>query len=365
MKQIIFDVDGVFLSEERCFDVTAITIFELLFGEHYINLSHDFISVKLTDEDIVSIRDRMLYKDNILRTLKDKGLNSNWDMLFVIFSIHLIDLIRRNRAQFEYDFNNIDLKFLQEIEFEDESIDYQLPMKFLARVQKGKLAIYEHLLDYAEESLNTDKVDSFKLKSDLWYITQNVYQEWYLGEEHHFKYAGKASILKGKEGFLNNEIIIQPPEQIKSLLENIKAKGYDIGIATGRPRIETMIPFESFGLLECFRPEKIVTASEVLDAEKMYPQAGPLGKPNPFCYITSYFGNYPEKYGAYIEGVPIEKSEFIIVGDSLADYYCAEAIGATFVATLTGVKGEEERSTFEALQADYIINDILDLEEIL
>ena len=30
MKAILFDVDGVFLSEERCFDVSAITVAELL-----------------------------------------------------------------------------------------------------------------------------------------------------------------------------------------------------------------------------------------------------------------------------------------------------------------------------------------------
>ncbi|MCL7601293.1 hypothetical protein, partial [Listeria monocytogenes] len=26
MKKILFDVDGVFLSEERCFDVSALTV---------------------------------------------------------------------------------------------------------------------------------------------------------------------------------------------------------------------------------------------------------------------------------------------------------------------------------------------------
>ena len=29
-KMILFDVDGVFLSEERCFDTTALTVWELL-----------------------------------------------------------------------------------------------------------------------------------------------------------------------------------------------------------------------------------------------------------------------------------------------------------------------------------------------
>ena len=33
MKSILFDVDGVFLSEERCFDVSAITVEELMTSE--------------------------------------------------------------------------------------------------------------------------------------------------------------------------------------------------------------------------------------------------------------------------------------------------------------------------------------------
>ncbi|MDK8290252.1 MAG: hypothetical protein QP784_13155, partial [Staphylococcus lugdunensis] len=35
MKSILFDVDGVFLSEERCFDVSALTVDELLHSENY------------------------------------------------------------------------------------------------------------------------------------------------------------------------------------------------------------------------------------------------------------------------------------------------------------------------------------------
>ena len=34
MKSILFDVDGVFLSEERCFD-TSLTIETLLKSEHF------------------------------------------------------------------------------------------------------------------------------------------------------------------------------------------------------------------------------------------------------------------------------------------------------------------------------------------
>ena len=67
----------------------------------------------------------------------------------------------------------------------------------------------------------------------------------------------------------------------------MKEAGYHLAIATGRPRTETIIPFESLGLKTYFDDKHIVTASEVLDAEEDYPEYQPLGKPNPFSYIAT------------------------------------------------------------------------------
>ena len=47
------------------------------------------------------------------------------------------------------------------------------------------------------------------------------------------------------------------------------------------------MPFENLGLLPYFEVDFIATASDVLEAENMYPQARPLGKPNPFSYIAA------------------------------------------------------------------------------
>ena len=43
MKQILFDVDGVFLSEERCFDVSALTVYEMLYSDQFLNLQSDLL----------------------------------------------------------------------------------------------------------------------------------------------------------------------------------------------------------------------------------------------------------------------------------------------------------------------------------
>ena len=51
-----------------------------------------------------------------------------------------------------------------------------------------------------------------------------------------------------KSGFIYEEMILRPVEEIKTLLNDIKQAGFNIAIATGRPRTETIVPFESFGL---------------------------------------------------------------------------------------------------------------------
>ena len=35
MKKVIFDIDGVLLSEERYFDVSALTVWEILYGSYH------------------------------------------------------------------------------------------------------------------------------------------------------------------------------------------------------------------------------------------------------------------------------------------------------------------------------------------
>lgn len=51
MKKILFDVDGVFLSEERCFDVSALTVYELLMDKCYLGLHSHIDWETLTDND--------------------------------------------------------------------------------------------------------------------------------------------------------------------------------------------------------------------------------------------------------------------------------------------------------------------------
>lgn len=50
MKKVIFDVDGVLLSEKRYFDVSALVLWEWYYSEKYLHLGQETITADLSDE---------------------------------------------------------------------------------------------------------------------------------------------------------------------------------------------------------------------------------------------------------------------------------------------------------------------------
>ena len=100
-------------------------------------------------------------------------------------------------------------------------------------------------------------------------------------------------------------------------------------------------------VLKLFNEKHIVTASEVLKAESVFPKEGSLGKPNPFSYIATLYGNNERDYLHYIQNQThiVNEDDVFIVGDSLADLLCAKTIGATFIGTLTGLSGKEQKKS--------------------
>ncbi|EKU50233.1 HAD family hydrolase [Staphylococcus massiliensis] len=372
MKSILFDVDGVFLSEERCFDVSALTVHELLYSEDYLNLKDIKPLHTLTNEDMTSIRNELFEKDQTLNQLKSLGLNSNWDMLFVVFSIHFIQILKTlkdDQIKRYTDSTLFDLETLKHVhqDVNEVTIDHKLPLEFLQTVPSGKENIYTALKDYAKQVLHIEDVALFDIHSPLWHLAQEIYQEWYLGVALFEEIEQKPRKTSFKEGFIYDETFIIPLEEIKALLKRLKDKGYMIAIATGRSRTETIVPFKDAGLLEYFDEHHIVTASEVMKVEAAYPELKPLGKPNPFSYLAALNGNDESQYHAYSTNQEnrVSKHDVFIVGDSLADLLSAKKINATFIGPLTGLKGQDAKAELVENGADHIINNVGELERIL
>lgn len=376
IKTILFDVDGVMLSEERYFDASALTVWEMLHSPQYLGLKHDTFSPAPVESDIRRIREQVFAKDEVLNLIKSRGINSNWDMVFLAFSYQLIRLVEVMKPHLGSEatsllagqINRTELQQLKEwaiTHAPDFSIDYA---SFTADFAKGTAQKAEMLLYLNQIAKERCEVETnmFSRQSELWELCQETFQEWYLGDDRVSASIGRQTRQPGKKGFLTDEIPIVPPAEMIELFRTLKEKGYTLGIGTGRPTIETHVPLSEMNILEWFDPNRVVTASHVLEAEEEYPTYAPMSKPHPFSYVKGLLGLSTPNSDVVPFPLPIDNGdEVLIVGDSLADFLAARSIGCKFAATLTGLSGQEARSKFEEEKADYILNDVREILSIL
>ncbi|EGQ4229846.1 HAD family hydrolase [Staphylococcus pseudintermedius] len=371
-KAILFDVDGVFLDESRCFDVSALTVYELLYSTDYLGLNSHIDLSQLTDVQITDIRATLFKNDVILNRLKSMGINSNWDMLFVVFSVHFIECLKQISHEARIDFLNsvqFDETTLRKVgqQLTNSIINYERPLQFIENGSEGRSQIYQSLQSYAMTELNVEEATLFDINSPLWQLAQEIYQEWYLGTALYEEVEQKVAKTDYKRGYIYHELALAPIEDIKQLLTNLKAAGYQLAIATGRPRTETLVPFETLDLLSYFDDAFIVSASEVLEVESRYPELKPLGKPNPFSYIAAFNGNQKQDYYDYATNQTnrMDPEKVTIVGDSLADLFSAQTVNAQFIGTLTGLKGKSAEAELRAHGAEIIVDNVLDIQKVL
>ncbi|RAL25585.1 HAD family hydrolase [Thermoflavimicrobium daqui] len=375
-QMILFDVDGVFLSEERCFDSTALTVWEMLYAPHFLGLAPEEFIVNPDDEKIIQIRNEVLQSNQILDWLKTRGVNSNWDMAYMVFSAQLLLILKevfQNHKEAVQD--------LLQKEFTLESF-----ARLKQMIQKDPISFspkFDSFISLFQNQMNIDKhdlltywnqlaekwfgvsVQQFSRNSSLWEIGRSVFQAWYLGDQLFLEIEQKEPHILGKKGFLNQEIPLADPLEIRKVLFQLQDLGITLGIGTGRTEIETVIPLTQLGFYSCFDPQRVVTATQVIEAEEAYPSKAPLGKPEPFTYMKGYVGREIDDEECISFNLPIpEGSQVLIVGDSVADFIAARKMGCHFAATLTGLTGQAARTKFEELGADYILDDVTKIMEI-
>lgn len=376
LKTVLFDVDGVFLSEERYFDASALTVRELLLSENYLGIGGKKpFRTTYSDQEIAEIRAEVFLQDRVLNYMKSCGMNANWDMIYVAFCVQLIHLIAQlpDRARTEassllqtaaVDRNTLDR--LREM-FRNYSVTLDFTRFFVdfSVEDTTRRSLINDLNHLAEKRLGI-RTDAFQPKSTLWHIGEHASQEWYVGDENILSSTGSPSVQTGKKGFLNEEVTLADPALIRQMFDRLIRSGVRVGIATGRPHLETYKPFGYLHWLEILDENHIATADDVLAAEKKY-DAAPLAKPHPFTYLLSYHGRdsdvrrwtsrEPEKLS--------DGNETLIVGDSLADLLCARKIGSRFAGVLTGLSGKKARAEFEAHDANYILDSVADVENLV
>ncbi|MBO8170647.1 MAG: HAD family hydrolase [Bacillaceae bacterium] len=373
-RMILFDVDGVILSEERYFDASALTVWEMLYSPKYLGLSGDEFTPAPEENVIRRVRKDVFADDRVLNFVKGRGINANWDMVYLTFGYQLVrllaELYKENPEAVKPILKNqigfTELETINRLaQHSSFTPDYGAFVDDFSRTDVEKQALLKELNGLIKAWTGID-TDIFSRNSTLWDVCQETFQEWYLGDDKVEESIGRPARQSGKKGFLHDEIPIVEVDRMRDLFMSLKNKGITIGIGTGRPQIETIEPLRAMGLLECFDTDRIVSASYVLEAEREYPERAPLAKPQPFCYVAGMLGLEHSVEEALNHPLPVENGdEILIVGDSVADLMAARSMGVKFAATLTGLSGQEARGKFEDLKADYILDDVLGVKEIV
>lgn len=375
IKTILFDVDGVLLSEEHYFDASALTVWELVTSDKYLGLAPDKYKTEYNAAEIKEIRENVFGKnDEVLKLMKSRGLNANWDMIYLSFGHQLIHLLSQIK---EIEFERISF-WLQEpitrevlvdigrvLQTNSVNIEFNLFVVEFEQSKETKQELFTYLNHLAEEKLGVTTT-IFSGVGALWSVCEHTSQEWYVGDENVQESTGRPSVQLGKKGFLANEATLAPKEEIDSLFSFLKEAGVRIGIGTGRPELETIQPFHHLDWLKHFDINYIVTADDVLKAEKELEESRSLSKPDPFTYIMGLNGRETSVEACLSSSLPIENGEeVLVVGDSLADLLAARQMGCQFAAVLTGLSGKDARSDFEKHEADYILDSVLDVRGII
>ena len=373
MKKVIFDVDGVLLSEARYFDVSALTLWEWFYSPAYMGLPGEQVHADLTEEEIKALRARFWKNDEILFWLKSHGVNDNWDMVHAVLFVSLWMMLEQYAATVGQ-IRHLSFDSLRGVRLAGillRSCSVPEAGQVLDVLQEtvppsaGKNELFTALQEAAAQSTAGAAIAPYAdLNSPLWQLHMDCFQNCYFGDELYKKTYGRDPVAPGKTGFLAREKPLAPAADILALFRELKRRGYAIAIATGRSYWEMKIPFETFGWLAEFDPLYISTSTDVDEAEEMLHQS--LDKPNPFAYYLGAFGHFPEKYAAYVANPDaFKEGQYYVVGDSLADVWGAKAMGAVMIGTLTGLEKENARHMFEREGVTHVVDTVTDILSIL
>lgn len=321
---VIFDMDGVITSEQNYWNCAALTVWEYIAWN-----SHKTVDTEWAEQHMKEIRASVFCDDKIIEVLKSKGVNSNWDLGYVVVLLAWIC----GGKEYSGDFFDV-LKKAEELP--DNILD-----------------AYDDLAKKASERTGFD-YDWLRRNELMWQTMTGLFQEWFLGDE-----LNGASMHGKKSGLLNNEQPIVDKEKLKTMLRLLSEKRR-VCTGTGRPYIEMIRPLDAWDIKKYFASDGLINYDHVVAAEKTL-NNNALTKPHPYMFLKALYGtDYDDK--KLIDG-DYDRDKIkttLIVGDAGADILAAQAMGADFCAVLTGVNGKKARGYFEEQGAEYILNSVED-----
>lgn len=393
IETIIFDMDGVVTSEAEYWNAADLTVLELLYSKQFIGLEHETM-LSVLHKPGAPIAVERFVSQPFIAMLRTSGLNTNWDLAYFSAALYLIELIaeakphKEAKAIFDAPFGYDTLKKLGELiprrkrllEPVDTLNAYFL--QFRNKREKGRLTACNGAADLkARMNKFIDDINAWRLErtgldapvfersGPMWDLCTSIFQQRYLGDNLYLKDNDALTSEIPKDGMVQDERPVIPGAKVISTLAMLKEAGVRLGVATGRPYDEIMIPLKRWGVFHFFDKDSIATHREIAEAEEYMRAHGKtvsISKPHPYVYLRAIF---PEKQiGELLDmklPLPDEtSSSILIVGDTMSDLICARTIGARAAIVLTGVKSLEAASDMANLNPEFVLDDISEMEKL-
>lgn len=327
---VIFDMDGVITSEQVYWDCAALTVWEYL---KWNSDGADSIDTQWAQQHVKEIRNRVFCDDRLISVLKGKGVNSNWDLGYVVVLLAWIC----GGKKYNGDFSDV--------------------LKMAEKLPENILDAYDDLAKKASEKTGFDY--GWTRRNELmWRTMVLIFQEWYLGDALN----GKASMHGKKSGLINNEQPIIDKDILRKML-SLLSQNKRVCTGTGRPYAEMIRPLDAWDIKKYFAPDGLCNYDHVVAAEEELENHA-LTKPHPYMFLKALYGTGCDNKKLVDGDYDCEKIKTtLIVGDAGADILAAKAMGADFCAVLTGIQGARARKYFEELNAEHIMNSVADFVE--
>ena len=323
---VIFDMDGVMTSEQGYWNAAALTVWEYLKRN-----KNEQINSSECMENLKEIRKKVFCDDKLITVLKEKGVNSNWDLAYVTVCLAWIC---------------------------DVDEDFSVALEYAESMPENILNYYDELAGECSKKTGFD-YEWLKRDNLMWHTVQGIFQEWYFGDKLFKKQYGYEPINVGKSGLIFKEEPLINIEILDEILKELYESDTRLCIATGRPSGEIIPHLDRWRILKYFAKDGLCNYDYVAEGEKALGTI--LTKPSPYMFLKALYGtDYSDE--KIING-EYDKSKIkrtLAVGDAGADILAAQAMGADFCAVLTGVSGQKARGYFENLKSNYILDSLAD-----